>query len=285
MTAKPNHFESVVASLKKAQGKKHASEPSVILEKAQVIQLPLWAESLRCCPNEILRSALFNARNHKHKREYLRDVEIAVIGDGRITYRGEELRQDDLTVWLQMMHLARESQLGNVVEFTPYSICKAVGWPMKGASYTRLTDCLSRMQATALSVYSKRLGKGVSVSMIPVFEWQDDKKNTLPKYKVTLAEDLVKLFGGVHYSRIEWEQRLTLPDGLATWLQGYYATHKEPFDVLVDTLIDGAGLKVGEKWKAKQMVSIALKKLVASGFLESFEITGYLVHVGRSKTK
>jgi hypothetical protein len=36
MTAKPNHFESVVARLKKAQGKKHASEPSVILEKAQV---------------------------------------------------------------------------------------------------------------------------------------------------------------------------------------------------------------------------------------------------------
>jgi hypothetical protein len=141
------------------------------------------------------------------------------------------------------------------------------------------------MQATALSVYSKRLGKGVSVSMIPVFEWQDDKKKTLPKYKVTLAEDLVKLFGGVYYSRIEWEQRLALPDGLATWLQGYYATHKEPFDVLVETLLEGAGVAVSGKRKGKQMVSIALQKLVASGFLESFEIAGYLVHVGRSKTK
>jgi hypothetical protein len=28
-----------------------------------------------------------------------------MIGDGRITYRGIELRQDDEDVWLQILHL------------------------------------------------------------------------------------------------------------------------------------------------------------------------------------
>lgn len=55
---------------------------------AVVVQLPLWAEALRCLPNEIVRSALFNARNRKRPRAYIKKTEITVIGDGRITYQG-----------------------------------------------------------------------------------------------------------------------------------------------------------------------------------------------------
>jgi len=107
------------------------------------VQLPLWANSLRCLPNEIFRSALFTARNRRQPRtHYKKAVEIAVIGEGRITYKGEELRQDDETVWLQLIHLAKEYSLGQFVEFTPYSFCKAIGWPICKASYPIKLDTI-----------------------------------------------------------------------------------------------------------------------------------------------
>src|SRR3974390_1604852 len=71
-------FEQILASL--------ASRPKY---------LPDWPEGQRAMPNEILRSALFNCRNRKQPRMFMKDIEIALIGDGQVIYRGEELRQDD----------------------------------------------------------------------------------------------------------------------------------------------------------------------------------------------
>ena len=108
-------------------------------------QLLLWPEEIRCAPNEFLRSALFNARNRNQKRRYLRQETLAIIGKGRITYTGEELRQDDATVWLQLIQIASDTTLGTPVEFTPYSFCKAVGWTPSGETYAHLRKCLTRL--------------------------------------------------------------------------------------------------------------------------------------------
>lgn len=109
-------------------------------------QLPLWPEAVRCAPNEFLRSALFNARNRNQPRRYLRGETLAIIGGGRIGYTGEELRQDDATVWLQLLQLASDTPLGTTVEFTPYSFCMAVGWTPSGETYAR-TDYAANTQA------------------------------------------------------------------------------------------------------------------------------------------
>lgn len=249
---------------------------------AILVQLPLWAEALRCIPNELLRSALFNAKNRKQPRAYLKKTDIAVLFEGRITYQGEELRQDDETVWLQLIHLAKEQPMGGVIEFTPYSLCKSVNWPICKGSYERLRECLDRMQATALAVYSKRLNEGVSLSMIPVFAWQDENKQTLKKYRVQVAPQLVELFGTNHYTRVEWEQRLALPVGIATWLHGYYASHREPYPVKLETIKRGAGITTERPAKLRELIEKALAELINVGFLKSWEIVGELVHVTRA---
>lgn len=46
--------------------------------------LPHWQEDNRAAPNEIVRSALFNARNKNQKRTYFKQAEIALIGNGSI---------------------------------------------------------------------------------------------------------------------------------------------------------------------------------------------------------
>lgn len=249
---------------------------------ARVAQLPLWSETLRCLPNELLRSSLFAAKNRNQPRTYLKKQDIAVLFEGRITYQGVELRQDDETVWLQLIHLAKEQPLGSVVEFTPYSFCKAVRWPICKGSYTHLRECLDRMQATALAIYSKRLQEGVSLSMIPVFAWQDENKKTLKKYRVQVAPQLLELFGTDHYTRVEWEQRLALPVGIATWLHGYYASHREPYPLRLDTIRKGAGITTERPAKIRELIRTALAELVNVGFLQSWEIVGKLVRVKRA---
>lgn len=280
MNMKPNHFQSVVSNLRTLAGKTAPTQKSEA--PAKVIQLPLWAEAVRCLPNEIVRSALFNARNRRQARAQCKNTEIAVVGDGRISYTGEELRQDDETVWLQLIHLAKSQPLGDTVRFTPYSFCNSIGWPLKGDSYIRLRGSLTRMQATALSVYSERIKDGVSLSMIPIFKWNDYAGQSLNRYEVQIAPQLVELFGNVQYTHVEWEQRLALPTGIATWLHGYFASHKKPFPIKITTIKKGAGITTESNRKLRQLIEKALSDLQAVGFLIEYSIVDDLVHVKRA---
>ncbi|SMF97760.1 TrfA protein [Methylomagnum ishizawai] len=249
---------------------------------APIIRLPFWPESQRGAPNEIVRSALFNARNRKQKRGYLANVDVYVIGDGSITYTGEELRQDDETVWLHLIHLARNTPPGELVEFGPHAFCKAVGWDASGKSYQRLRDCITRLQATALGVYSKRLKEGLSLSMIPFFRWKNAEGHALKTYQVRIAPEMVEFFGEVHYTQFEWEQRLALPSGLASWLHGYFASHREPFPVKLETIREGAGLTMERLDHLREKVAAALEALRTVGFLVSWRVEKDLVYVVRA---
>jgi hypothetical protein len=265
---------------RRLQSKKQSTE---VQQEARQEYLPFWPDEMRCLPNEVLRSALFTARNRKQPRENLKNATIYMIGSGKITYTGEELRQDDETVWLQLVHLAKEQEAGTFFEFTPYAFCKAVHWPLKGQSYTRLLATLTRMQATSLKVYSNRLKKGVSLSMIPGFEYQDDETGgKLPRWRVQIAPGLVELFGDVHFSRMEWEQRLELPVGLATWLHGYLASHKEPYPIKIETIKKGAGLTTEDKSHLIGIVEAALQALEDVKFLSDWSIDDDLVSVTRA---
>lgn len=247
-------------------------------------QLPLWPEDCRAIPNIFVRSALFNARNKNIARLYFENAEIYVIGDhGKITYTGKELRQDDETVWLQLIHLAKALPLDSPIEFTPYEFCKSLGWGTGGRDYSRLREILTRLQATSLTAYSSYLGKGVSLSMLPKFEWRDHASNAnLKKYKVTIAEELLQLFGNNRYTRLEWEQRLSLSDGIATWLHGYFASHKNNFAIRLETIKQGCGIKTKNLKHLKETIETALKQLQVCGFITSYRLINGCVYVSRA---
>ncbi len=254
-------------------------------------QLTLWADAVRGAPNEIVRSALFTAKNRKQNRENLKRAVVAIIGEGEITYTGEELRQDDETVWLQLIHLARENGLATPFQFTPYSFCKALNWPLTGQSYDRLDRCMTRLQATSLKITSPRLGNEISLSMLPGFQAKRRKDGDGGLWTVRMHDELVFLFSEFQYTRLEWQRRLALPEGLATWLHAYYASHREPFPVKIETLAVGAGLmsdipentqlddatrtaKHKERLRdIKKLILKALEALKESGFLIDFDVT------------
>ena len=256
-------FEQILASL--------ASRPKY---------LPDWPEGQRAMPNEILRSALFNCRNRKQPRMFMKDIEIALIGDGQVIYRGEELRQDDELVWLHLMHLMKKLPLGECVDFTPYSFVKTIGWPMKGQSYERLRISFSRMQATAIRIQSKRLGCFISVSLILKFRSRNEQNENLPRWQVWVGEEMRLLFDEEFLTRMNWELRKSLPDGIASKLFGYWASHRQPYLVKLATLVQLCGSEMDTK-HFKVELKKALDLLGKIGFLETWGFKEDLVVVRR----
>jgi hypothetical protein len=248
---------------------------------AQIITLPVWADAFRGVPNEILRSALFNARNRKQTRRHYEDEEIAVIGEGQITYRGQELRQDDELVWMQVLHVAKDFPLGEMVEFAPRGFIEAIGWPLCGKSYTRLRTCLSRMQATSIQIVSRRLAPGVSLSLVRKFDWKDTE-GPFDRWRIWIEPEIRQLFGEIHYSRVEFRQRKTLPVGIASKLHGYYASHRRPHPVKIETLKRLCGV-AGPNKEFLRALREALASLVSVGFLSGWHIDRGLVYVERAQ--
>jgi len=269
--------------IKRARNKPRSVE---LIKQSTSLQLPIWGNEIRCLPNEILRSALFNAKNRNQPRRYLKNESIAIIDrSAGIKYTGEELRQNDQSVWLQMIHLAKGLPVGAPIEFTAYSMIKALrlttSKPSQG-HVDRLRESLTRMQATALSVHSKRLRHGISLSMIPKFEWRDEATGIgLPKWRVSIAPELVDLYGVNYFTHLQLAQRLDLPSGLATWMHGYLASHKKPFPISLQTLRDGCGCTTVNSSKFKQMVGTALTELVRVDFLKTAWIKSGMVHTER----
>ena len=237
------------------------------------LQLPVWADSLRVLPNEVVRSALFNVGNRNQPRRNLENEKIATLGDGCITYTGKELRQDDELVWLNILNAIRKHHLGECVEFLPYSFLREIGWPTNGGAAERLRNCLLRMSVTGLTVSSKRIGMAINVSLIRKFLWRDEYTGKLYKHwKVWLEPEIILLFELNYLTYLDWQIRKKLPTGIATRLYGYWSSHRKPFPEGILRLMIVCGTKMPVK-HFKEQLKEALVVMEAVGFLSYWEIS------------
>lgn len=89
------------------------------------ILLPEYHDAKRVTPNGFLRSALFSAIQSKD-RVWLKDALLASQEGVAVKFTGEQLNQEDLTLWETLVHLAKEKPLGYICEFTAYQILKSL---------------------------------------------------------------------------------------------------------------------------------------------------------------
>ena len=236
----------------------------------------------RIIPNDMIRSSLFCVSNHNCKREYLKSKKLCSFHSTEIIYTGEELRQDDEDVWLQIIYTAAQAQ-SNYTEFRPYTFLSEVGWPKRTQYKDVLKTSLTRMSATTLELYNRDFDKGIGFSLIRKFEWCKNGEK-LKKWKVWLEPEVVKLFSvlGRMYSKIHWEQRKRLKP-LAKWLHAFYSSHNEPEPVHVKRLMQLSGSRMKTLKHFKANLRNSLVELVQVGFLtpEIFIDAQYFVHVKR----
>lgn len=242
-----------------------------------VIYLPTWRDDKRSSPNSFLRSALFAAIQSKDRLD-LKKAEVFSQQGISISYTGEQLNQEDMTVWLALVNLMKKDPLGTECKFTAHEILKYMGLPTGGTEYERLALTVRRMTACLVEVETERYIYGESLIEGFVID-----KNT-NQYRVKLNRHLIKLFRDCDWTAIDWEQRKQLRNKpLCLKLHEYYSTHEKPFPVSLEFLLDLTGSVNKQKADFKRKVKTALEELVKIGFLRSYSVEGDIVHVERNQ--
>jgi hypothetical protein len=248
------------------------------------IQLPLWAQDRRGMANDLLRSALLTVGRSEARRIY-QDERIASLGQIDIRYSGEELRQKDADVLMQLLHYQRFKPLGDPINFRGHDLITELRMSPNKRTYQDVEASIDRLHKGTLRVssrdkYEERVFSG---HLIRTFNYTRDlKTNRTQEWMVRFEPDIAKLFTPMSYSSIDWDQRIGLSP-LGKWLHSFYATHAAPFSYKVATLRQLCGSRVQELYKFRQLLNGALQELVTSGFLTSQHLDANdLVHVKRA---
>lgn len=236
-------------------------------EKELHTQIPKIPFDKRIIPNDMIRSSLFSVNNHNCVRTYLKNHKVYTYRSTDIIYTGEELRQDDEDVWMQLIYMASESD-DNYLEIRPYTFLALIGVPQRTQYRDRLKLSLTRMSATAVELFNHEFKQGLSFSLVRKFEWSIDG-SSLKKWKIWLEPEVVKLFSalGKTYTKIDWQQRSKLKP-LAKWLHAFYSSHSEPQPVHVKKIMELSGSKMKSLRHFKANLKQSLIELVQIGFIE-----------------
>lgn len=244
-------------------------------EASESVQLPLWPEPKRGTPNSFIRSALFAAIQSKD-RVFLKEAVLASQKGIDVKFTGEQLNQEDLTVWETLAHLARQHPLGHKCEFTAHGLLKMLGMHTGLSQHKQLHSTILRLTACAVQITHE--GKTYFGPLV-----KSGFKNELTNhYCIELNRELIRLFGESQWTAIDWQQRQALRGKhLAQALHAFYSSHRQPFPIKLDTLRGYVGSKNQQKAGFKVKLRGALDELVQIGFLNSYQVTGDIVSVQR----
>jgi hypothetical protein len=265
-----------MSSVSKARPKyqeKHTTSPD------EGHKLKSWPDDIRGAPNEILRSALFGALG-KGSRALLEKESIMSPKGQQIRYTGTRLDQIDLTIWLCLLHLARQQTLGQELSFKAYNLLKLMRKTDTGKNRKILHERLLRLKSGGFEITKGNLEyKGRLIGDV----YQDARSLA---YVLILDAKLHLLFPKDGFTYVNWVIRSALyRQPLAQWLHGFYSSHAKPYPMKVETLQKLCGSEATETWKFTQTLLRALTALSTTCSVHhekfSYDIRGDLVYVER----
>lgn len=250
-----DEIQASIESIRSAQREREAASKPTPPPTAKVIQLPACPDEARNAPNVALRSALF-AAVARGPRRFLKDAQIASPDGISIMFSGEQLDQTDLSIYLSLLHLAKETPLGDTVTFTGYSFLKAMGKSDTGGNRKVIDERLRKLRATAISV---KVGKVTYIGgLIDAARKNEETK----AYEVKINPAIRDLFAPDQFTQLDWKARQLLEGkALAQWLHGFYSSHAQPFAYKVETLRSICGSGNEKLWSFRQELKEALAEL------------------------
>lgn len=267
------------------------------------LHLPEKPTNTSLMPSELVRGALFSAQPKNQKRVLVKNRELASVGNQKIHFSGEDLRQDDCDIYLKLIELAYDQKTENepiradskiYVQFTLYSLAKALGTKSFCSKKKRsMLDSLNRLRLGLLTIQSQRILNQsqrrlstIQFNLISNLTVTEISDHNYSGHTITceLPLALVFLLQGPHHTRIYWLQRQSLRSNAAKWLLNYLSSHKTPFPVKLTTVSEGAGLQIKETKNVRRTIHTAAKELIEVGFLASYRIENDILHVVREKS-
>lgn len=253
--------------------------------QVQLQLLPILQVDERGMPNALARGALFNAAKASEPRKYYPERTVASLNNFCVEYRGEELRQDDCSVFIALLYFQQSIPLGRPFRFTAYTMLKELGWSINKAEYQHLKDCCKRLSATNLTVSYKDGSAGFAGSLVRDFRWHDETGKNLAQWVVRFEPAIARFFQEDSFSILSPQVRRKISGRapLAQWLHAFLNSHREPYPISVVRYYELSDSRSKNMGDFRSRLKIALQKLVDAEFLKGYFIKDDIVHVAREQ--
>lgn len=244
---------------------------SVALEIYVTGQLLLPAISPRqaVIPNSFARSSLFGVQERGKAGKLVRQRKVYAWSDTVIHYTGPELDQHHLDVWLQLLRLVDDNELGTPIEFTAYGFLKDMGKTIGKRQYDKLNEILTDLKVTAVDV---KISDSAYVGGLIERYYRHEGSG---RFVVVLDPLIASLFRDNQYTRIDWEQRKRLRGQFAKFLQAYLSSHSTksgPHFISVKKLKSLSRSSTRRLSDFRRLLRKACEELVEVGVLEQWWI-------------
>jgi hypothetical protein len=246
---------------------------------------PGWDDDRRGLPNSLVRGGLFTAASANSPRQWIKDELVASLSNYSVGYSGEELRQDDLSVWLAIVNMGKSQPLGEPIHFTAYRLITDLKWRIHSETYASLKAIIERLKVTSVKISSADRKSQYAGSLIRDFLFDDRDPNGKTCWTVRLEHSIAKLFLEDTTTLFEWQIRCALGRraSLAAWLFSFYCTHSAPIPYHVEKIHELCKSEDKHIRSFKVNLRAALERLVTEGFLSSYSIQNDVVQVTRAR--
>ncbi len=215
----------------------HADAAYLLEEDLQQKFIPLHTAGQFIGPRIFFVSSLFSVRSTKDVRKLRIEIQLPVPdGASAIQYVGPELRQSDALVFLALLHMLRDFRTGISVSFQPEDVCKSLFGRYDGNARRQLREHIQRLQQGLL------IFRTFSVQLCQTFEY--------PKtgaWSVALDRQIVEIFSLSKHVWFPLHERMSLPEGLTSWLFTFISSQTRLIPMQLATLRSLCGSQANDK--------------------------------------
>ena len=241
-----------------------SGEARFLEEHLQSQFIPPHGPNQLLSPRAFFVSPLFRVCRDREAREAAVKLDLLPKSSSILRYEGPELRQCDGLVFLTLLHLLRDVQVGTSVSVHPDEICKAIFGGYDGHKRKKLQEHIQRLQKGLIIL------AGSSVQLCLRFDFP-----TVGSWTVGLDPKIVELFKVSPETWLRLEPRLALSSGLTTWLFSFVEAQTRLIPMQLNVIREACGSKADEKGFCNRMRK-ALKQLAGSDIID----TGWKIRRG-----
>jgi len=219
--------------------------------------IPQHSQEQLIALRSIFASRIFHVRGKRVPRHPLVAFPLLPGASGGPRYLGPELRQSDGIVFMALLNLCRDYRVGKQTSFDAARMAEAISGSYNGQQRARLKAAIQRLQRATIEL------PDFTVQLVQRFE--HPKRG---EWSVALDPDIVKLFQADQTVWLDLNVRLSLSEGLATWLYGYVRSQQRLIPASIDGLRERCGSEASDK-TFRGMLSLALEQLSDHGVIDS----------------
>lgn len=190
--------------------------------------LPIVHEDRRIAPDAFFRSALFgiiSKKNNSGARTYYKNKPIACWSGAEISFTGEELGQDDLDVYLGLIHLiATNNYIDGEIKIKTRGFLNFIGRSPGGKTSEWFNGCLTRLKANEIKC--EWLLEGFTYRGSLIDHVLEDHNTGLLKIQINKKLLQIFEFDGI-WTTLDYTLRKQLKIPMSKWLHAFLSGYTE----------------------------------------------------------